>query len=102
MGVESNIGKELKWGNCGDISFTVKLSEDSMRVFHLMMQSGLVASTMTRAKEVCEICQFDKKCDCCPFHGVFEMANAMKDKIENELTEKPKEADGGENNDLRY
>ena len=87
MSTESNIGKELQWENCGDISFTVKLSEDSMRVFGLMMQSGLVASTMTRAKEVCKICQFDKKCDCCPFHGVFEMASAMKEKIESELLE---------------
>ena len=93
MGVESNIGKELKWENCGDISFTVKLSEESMRVFHLMMQSGLVASTVQRAKEVCEICQFDKKCDCCPFHGVFEMASAMKDKIENEFLGNHKKAE---------
>ena len=94
MADESNNGNGLKWENCGDLSFTVKLSEDSMRVFHLIMQSGLVASTMTRAKEVCEICQFDKKCDCCPFHGVFEMASAMKGKIENEITGEPKTEEG--------
>ena len=85
MGVKSNNGKKLQWGNNGDISIIIELTEDSQRIFDLMMQRGLVGYTITTAKKVCELCQFDKKCDCCPFHGVFEMANAMKAKIENEL-----------------